>query len=176
MERLWLDQLFENIYLSVCGLRGQLFLILANSDQYQKYTTRFSRRQRLSCTRTRCLLPPPPCANVVPLVGGVMLRKRFLHVSCFLYTFLLPVNHDAPHLLCVCVFFPSQIMDHLESNRDMFEPYMEDDEPFGAYLRRMRGDAEWGGNQELVAASQLYKVHCGKTILKQSRSKWTCVM
>ena len=49
-------------------------------------------------------------------------------------------------------------MDHIESNRDAFEPYMEDDESFDNYLRRMRGDAEWGGHQELVAASQLYKV------------------
>lgn len=49
-------------------------------------------------------------------------------------------------------------MDHLERNREMFEPYMEDDESFSDYLGRMRGDAEWGGNQELVAASQLYKV------------------
>lgn len=51
-------------------------------------------------------------------------------------------------------------MDHLERNRDVFEPYMEDDETFGDYLGRMRGEAEWGGNQELVAASQLYKVRC----------------
>lgn len=49
-------------------------------------------------------------------------------------------------------------MDHLERNREMFEPYMEDDESFGDYLDRMRGDAEWGGNQELVAAGQLHKV------------------
>lgn len=49
-------------------------------------------------------------------------------------------------------------MDHLESNRDVFEPYVEDDESFDGYLGRMRGEAEWGGNQELVAASQLYKV------------------
>lgn len=49
-------------------------------------------------------------------------------------------------------------MDHLESNRETFEPYMEDDESFDAYLGRMRGEAEWGGNQELVAASQLFKV------------------
>lgn len=52
-------------------------------------------------------------------------------------------------------------MDHLESNREVFEPYMEDDESFGDYLGRMRGDAEWGGNQELVAASQLYRVRRG---------------
>lgn len=69
--------------------------------------------------------------------------------------------------------FPWQIMDHLENNRDMFEPYMEDDEPFSAYLGRMRGDAEWGGNQELVAASQLYKVQHGKANLKQPHSD-TC--
>lgn len=37
---------------------------------------------------------------------------------------------------------------------------MEDDESFGDYLDRMRGDAEWGGNQELVAAGQLHKVRC----------------
>lgn len=49
-------------------------------------------------------------------------------------------------------------MDHLENNRDVFEPYVEDDESFDDYLGRMRGEAEWGGNQELVAASQLYKV------------------
>lgn len=35
---------------------------------------------------------------------------------------------------------------------------MEDDESFDDYLVRMRGEAEWGGHQELVAASQLYKV------------------
>lgn len=35
---------------------------------------------------------------------------------------------------------------------------MEDDEKFDDYLERMRGDAEWGGNQELVAASRLFKV------------------
>lgn len=57
-------------------------------------------------------------------------------------------------------------MDHIESNRDAFEPYMEDDESFDDYLGRMRGDAEWGGHQELVAASQLYKVKVG------GRSGW----
>lgn len=49
-------------------------------------------------------------------------------------------------------------MNHLADNKEVFEPYMEDDEPFDDYIDRMRGDAEWGGNQELVAASQLYKV------------------
>lgn len=54
--------------------------------------------------------------------------------------------------------WPIQVVNHLEHNRQVFEPYMEDDEPFDEYIKRMRCDAEWGGNQELVAASQLYKV------------------
>ncbi|CAN0126375.1 unnamed protein product [Scytosiphon promiscuus] len=53
----------------------------------------------------------------------------------------------------------SKVMDHLEKNREVFEPYVEDDESFDDYLARMRRDAEWGGNQELVAASQLYRAN-----------------
>ncbi|CAM9337729.1 unnamed protein product [Hapterophycus canaliculatus] len=53
----------------------------------------------------------------------------------------------------------SKVMDHLERNREVFEPYVEDDESFDDYLERMRRDAEWGGNQELVAASQLYRAN-----------------
>lgn len=65
------------------------------------------------------------------------------------------------HWLYTLIVVPRrQVMDHLERNREVFEPYMEDDETFGDYLERMRGEAEWGGNQELVAVSQLYKVHC----------------
>lgn len=62
-------------------------------------------------------------------------------------------------------------MDHIESNRDAFEPYMEDDESFDDYLGRMRGEAEWGGHQELVAASQLYKVRVVEAT-SQRRLKW----
>ena len=62
-------------------------------------------------------------------------------------------------------------MDHIESNRDVFEPYMEDDESFDDYLGRMRGEAEWGGHQELVAASQLYKVRVVEAA-SQRRLKW----
>ncbi|CAM9585282.1 unnamed protein product [Discosporangium mesarthrocarpum] len=51
------------------------------------------------------------------------------------------------------------IMDYVEKHREVFEPYMEDDEPFDAYVRRMRRDGEWGGHQELFASSQLYKAH-----------------
>eukprot|EP00752_Nemacystus_decipiens_P004306 g3935.t1 len=63
----------------------------------------------------------------------------------------------------------AKVMDHIESNRDSFEPYMEDDESFDDYLGRMRGDAEWGGHQELVAASQLFKANVVVHQLKAPR-------
>ena len=41
----------------------------------------------------------------------------------------------------------------IRENREDFEPFIEDDEPFDAYLRRMSTDAVWGGNMELQALS-----------------------
>lgn len=49
-------------------------------------------------------------------------------------------------------------MSYIEEHRDGFEPFMEDDEPFDTYVARMRNEKEWGGHQELFAASQLFKV------------------
>lgn len=69
-------------------------------------------------------------------------------------------SRDFIFFLVMCTTFKIQIVNHLEDNKEVFAPYMEDDEPFDDYIGRMRGDAEWGGNQELVAASQLYKVRC----------------
>lgn len=43
-------------------------------------------------------------------------------------------------------------------NRDGFEPFIEDDEPFDKYMGNMRKDAEWGGHLELQVAS-LVHVH-----------------
>ena len=42
-------------------------------------------------------------------------------------------------------------MTYIEERRDHFEPFMEDDEKFDAYIHRMSKDSEWGGNQELFA-------------------------
>jgi OTU domain-containing protein 3 len=58
-------------------------------------------------------------------------------------------------------------MSYIEEHRDEFEPFMEDDEPFDTYVHRMRNEKEWGGHQELFAASQLFKVSvviCGVSV------------
>ena len=50
--------------------------------------------------------------------------------------------------------FRKKIIDYMEANKDHFSLFMEDDEPFDDYLRRMQTPGEWGGHQELYAASQ----------------------
>lgn len=47
----------------------------------------------------------------------------------------------------------------IRENREDFEPFIEDDEPFEAYLRRMSTDAVWGGNMELQALSLALNVN-----------------
>ena len=41
----------------------------------------------------------------------------------------------------------------MESSRDDFEPFIEDDEKWDAYIERMSEDGTWAGNMELQAAS-----------------------
>mmetsp|Transcript_105475 Transcript_105475/g.304890 ORF Transcript_105475/g.304890 Transcript_105475/m.304890 type:complete len:487 (-) Transcript_105475:4055-5515(-) len=48
------------------------------------------------------------------------------------------------------------IVQYINDRREDFEPFMEDDEKFDAYIARMGRDGEWGGHQELFAASQHY--------------------
>ena len=47
----------------------------------------------------------------------------------------------------------------IRENREDFEPFIEDDEPFETYLRRMATDAVWGGNMELQALSLALNVN-----------------
>ena len=46
------------------------------------------------------------------------------------------------------------ICNYIEKHEDHFKYFIEDDETFPDYLKRMRDDGEWGGQQELYAAAQ----------------------
>ena len=48
------------------------------------------------------------------------------------------------------------VMSYIESNADYFKLFMEDDESIDLYIRRMKSSYEWGGHQELYAASQCF--------------------
>ena len=47
-------------------------------------------------------------------------------------------------------------MSYIESNAEHFKLFMEDGESIEQYITRMRSCNEWGGNQELYAASQCF--------------------
>ena len=44
-------------------------------------------------------------------------------------------------------------IQYMQANRDNFEPFIEDDEKWDAYIERMSEDGTWAGNMELQAAS-----------------------
>lgn len=48
------------------------------------------------------------------------------------------------------------IVSYIESNAEYFKLFMEDDESIEHYITKMRSCNEWGGNQELYAASQCF--------------------
>lgn len=50
------------------------------------------------------------------------------------------------------------IMGFIRDHREDFEPFIEDDESFDAYMSRLTKDGEWGGHQELYACSRLLNV------------------
>ena len=44
-------------------------------------------------------------------------------------------------------------IEYMKANKDDFEPFIEDDEKWDAYVERMGEDGTWAGNMELQAAS-----------------------
>ena len=55
--------------------------------------------------------------------------------------------------------FRFKVMCYIEQQREHFTLFMEDDEDFDDYVSRMKTTREWGGHQELYAASQTFRVN-----------------
>ena len=62
-----------------------------------------------------------------------------------------------------------ELVAYMRERRDWFELFVEDDEPFLDYVERMGAEREWGGNQELYAATQLYRCHVVVHVLGRRR-------
>jgi OTU domain-containing protein 3 len=50
-------------------------------------------------------------------------------------------------------------VEHVKNNQDDFSPFIEDDENFDKYIKRMSELCTWGGNIELQALSQVLEVN-----------------
>ncbi|KAJ1449439.1 hypothetical protein M885DRAFT_572743, partial [Pelagophyceae sp. CCMP2097] len=66
------------------------------------------------------------------------------------------------------------VLDHEEAEEALFRHFVEDDEDWEDYLGRLRRSQEWGGHQELVAASQVFKVHIVVHQLRAPRLELRC--
>lgn len=49
--------------------------------------------------------------------------------------------------------YRSMVVQYIVMNREMFEPFIEDDVPFDEYCQSMEKDGTWAGHMELQAAS-----------------------
>ncbi|CAI0406149.1 unnamed protein product [Linum tenue] len=49
--------------------------------------------------------------------------------------------------------YRSMIVQYIRENRELFEPFLEDDVPFDEYCQQMEKDGTWAGHMELQAAS-----------------------
>ena len=53
----------------------------------------------------------------------------------------------------------SEIVAHMQQKIDHYSLFIEDDEPADDYFARMASPCEWGGNLELYACCERYRVH-----------------
>lgn len=66
--------------------------------------------------------------------------------------------------------FRKNITDYMAEHKEVFEPFLEDEEDWDVYLNRMKADA-WAGNLELQAASMLLRVNI--RIYQEDQPVWT---
>lgn len=55
--------------------------------------------------------------------------------------------------------YREKCVNYMKDHKEIFEPFIEDDEPFDDYIKRMSKDREWGGNLEIYALSMLLEAN-----------------
>lgn len=83
----------------------------------------------------------------------VQLREVASDGNCFFHALGDQLNGGADHMAT-----RATVMGYIEENRDMFQWFIEDDEPWGDYVHRMRQNKEWAGQLEVYAAACVYGV------------------
>ena len=55
--------------------------------------------------------------------------------------------------------YREKCVNYMKENKDVFAPFIEDDEPFDKYVERMSQNSEWGGNLEIYALSKVLEAN-----------------
>ncbi|XP_028764036.1 OTU domain-containing protein 3 isoform X2 [Neltuma alba] len=66
--------------------------------------------------------------------------------------------------------YRSMVVKHIMDNRDIFEPFIEDEVPFEEYCQSMQNDGTWAGHMELQAASLV--THSNICIHRNMSPRW----
>ncbi|KAK4584682.1 hypothetical protein RGQ29_022415 [Quercus rubra] len=66
--------------------------------------------------------------------------------------------------------YRSMVVEYIMKNREMFEPFIEDDVPFDEYCQCMEKDGTWAGHMELQAASLV--THSNMCIHRNMSPRW----
>ncbi|XP_021897547.1 OTU domain-containing protein 3 isoform X3 [Carica papaya] len=66
--------------------------------------------------------------------------------------------------------YRSMVVQYIVKNREMFEPFIEDDVPFDEYCQSMEKDGTWAGHMELQAASLV--THSNICIHRNMSPRW----
>jgi len=66
--------------------------------------------------------------------------------------------------------YRKRICEFIDTNRDDYEPFLEDDELWEEYMPRMKANGTWGGHMEIQAFSLAYSVNI--TIHQLGQPRW----
>ncbi|XP_030975072.1 OVARIAN TUMOR DOMAIN-containing deubiquitinating enzyme 7 isoform X1 [Quercus lobata] len=66
--------------------------------------------------------------------------------------------------------YRGMVVEYIMKNREMFEPFIEDDVPFDEYCQCMEKDGTWAGHMELQAASLV--THSNMCIHRNMSPRW----
>lgn len=66
--------------------------------------------------------------------------------------------------------YRKMVLQYILKNREMFEPFIEDEVPFEEYCQSMENDGTWAGHMELQAASLV--THCNICIHRSLSPRW----
>lgn len=66
--------------------------------------------------------------------------------------------------------YRNMVVHFIMKNREMFEPFIEDEVPFDEYCQSMEKDGTWAGHMELQAASLV--THCNICIHRHNSPRW----
>ena len=86
---------------------------------------------------------------------GIKIRPIVMDGNCFFRAIADQLVGDEEHHL----LYRKRAVDHMSKNEQLYKFFVEDDEPFADYVKRMRQPGQWAGQLEIKAVCELQRVN-----------------